>query len=53
MSKVMRTLLPIYVIRVKPSNDLTLDSLVGRLIAFELSKFDNFNSLAIESSFKS
>lgn len=60
-SKVLGTPLPIYVIRVSivqelrynPSNDLTLDSLVGRLIAFELWNFDIFTTPTIESSFKS
>ena len=50
LSKVLRTLLPIYAIRVFaiqelrciPRNDLTLEGLVGRLTTFELSKFDNY-----------
>ena len=59
--KVLKTLVPIYPIKVfaiqelrcTPSNDLTLDSLVGRLIAFELSNFDNYVPSTIECSFKS
>ena len=49
LSKVLRTLLPIYAIRVFAiqelrcisRNNLTLEGLVGRLTTFELSKFDN------------
>ena len=56
----MRTLLPIYAYRVStiqelrcvPGNDLTLEGLVGRLTAFELSNFDNYKLEKIESSFK-
>ena len=56
----MRTLLPIYVIRFSilqelrctPSNDLTLEELIGRLTAFELSNFDNFKIENVESYFK-
>ena len=61
ISKVLRTLLLIYDIRVSTiqelrcslGNDLTLDSLVGRQTTFELSDFDNFTTPAIESSFNS
>jgi hypothetical protein len=56
----LRTLLPIYAIRVSAiqelrciaGNDLTLEGLVGRLTTFELSNFDNYKSENIESSFK-
>lgn len=58
--KLLRTLLPIHAIRVSsiqeqrytPSNDLTLEGLIGRLIAFELSNFDNFKYDNVESSFQ-
>ena len=61
INKVLRTLLHIYAIRVYArqelicthGNELTLNSLVGRLIAFELSNFDNFNAPAIIYAFKS
>ena len=57
IKKVFRTLLPIYAIRVSTiqelrcthGNDLTLDSLVSRIISFELSFFDNFIAPTIES----
>ena len=60
LSKVLRTLLPIYAIRVFAiqklrcisGNDLTLEGLVGRLIAFELSNFDNYKLENIEYAFK-
>ena len=50
VSKVLRTLLPIYTIRVSaiqearcdPNCIITLDSLVGRLTTFELDNFDNY-----------
>ena len=59
--KVLRTLLPIYEIRFfaiqelrcTPGNDWTLDSPIGRLIAFELSNFDNYTSSSVECPFKS
>ena len=46
VSKVLRTLLPIYAIRVlaiqemrcDPNNQISLDALVGRLTSFELDK---------------
>ena len=49
VSKVLRTLLIVFAIRVSiiqearcdPNCIITLDSLVGRLIAFELDNFDN------------
>ena len=49
LRKVLRTLLPIYVIRFSPiqelrciqGNDLSLEGLVGRLTSFELSNFNN------------
>lgn len=62
LSKVLRTLLPIYAIRVffiqemrcDPNCKMSLDALVGRLIAFELDNFDNyvFSSKVIESAFE-
>ena len=60
LSKVLRTLLPIYAIRVSTiqelrcilGNDLTLEGLVGRFTAFELSNFDNYKPKNIESTFK-
>ena len=50
LSKVLRTLLPIYAIRVYASQErkceenhnINLDAIVGRLIAFELDNFDNY-----------
>lgn len=61
INKVLRTLLPIYAIRVFAKqesrctigNDLILDSLIGRLFAYELSNFDNFSAPTIKYSFKS
>ena len=60
LTKVLRTLLPVYAIRVSAiqelrcisGNDLTLEGLVGRLITFELSNFDNYKPENIESAFK-
>ena len=60
INKVLRTLLPIYAIRVSviqelrciPGSDLTLEGLVGRPTTFELSNFDNFKSENVESTFK-
>ena len=48
--KVLRTLLPIYAIRVfaiqemrcDPNSNITLDALVGRLTTFELDNYDNY-----------
>ena len=59
LSKALRKLLPIYPIRVSAiqelrcilGNDLTLEGLVGRLIAFELSNFDNYKLENVESLF--
>ena len=50
ISKVLKTILPIYKIRVldikevrcDPNINITLDSLVGRLTSFELDNFDNY-----------
>ena len=50
LRKVLRTLFPIYAIRVSamqelrciPGNDLTLEGQVDRLSSFELSNFDNY-----------
>ena len=62
VSKVLRILLPIYAIRVssiqeircETNHKITLDTLVGRLIAFELDNFDNYvpSSKNIESKFE-
>ena len=60
INKILRTLLPIYSIRVStiqelrctPGNDLTLEGLIGRLTAFKLSNFDNLKYENVESSFK-
>ena len=62
ISKVLRTLLPIYAIRVstiqerrcKENHNITLDALVGRLIAFELDNYDNYvpTSKNIELAFE-
>ena len=60
ISKVLRTLLPIYDIRVLTVQELrwilgtklTLEGIVGRLTAFELSNFDNYRPKNLESSFK-
>ena len=62
VNKVLKTLLPIYVIRVSsiqemrcdPNNKIGLDALVGRLTNFELDKFDNYvlASKNIESTFE-
>ncbi|OYD06007.1 hypothetical protein [Paludifilum halophilum] len=60
LSKVSRTLLSIYAIRVSTiqelrcilGNDLTLEGLVGRLTSFELSNFDNYKAENLESTFK-
>ena len=59
-SKFLRTLLPIYAIRVSaiqelrciPGNNLSLEGIIGRLIAFELSNFDNYRPDNVESTFK-
>ena len=56
----MRTLLPIYVIRVSavqelrcvPGNTLTFEGIIGRLTAFELSNFANYKPDNFESAFK-
>ena len=58
--KYLRTLLPIYAIRVSAiqelrcvqGNTLTFEGIVGRLTAFELSNFDNYKPKNLESSFK-
>ena len=50
VNKVLRTLLPIYKIRVSaiqemrcnPKNDITLDAVVGGLTIFELDKYENY-----------
>ena len=59
LRKVLRTLLPIYAIRVSAiqelrcilGNNLTLEGLVGRLAAFELSNFENYKLERFESAF--
>ena len=62
ISKVLRTLLPIYAIRVfaiqerrcEENHNINLDAIVGRLTAFELDNFDNYvlSSKSIESAFE-
>ncbi|GLJ18712.1 hypothetical protein SUGI_0333860 [Cryptomeria japonica] len=62
-SKLLRTLLPAYAIRVSTINELrsvpnmpvSLDATIGKLHAFELSNFDNSGSLVnkVESAFSS
>ena len=62
VSKILRTLIPIYAIivysiqevRCDSSNKIGLDALVGRLIAFELDNFDNYVPAykSIESTFE-
>ena len=62
ISKVLKNILLIYAIRVSTiqeircdqNNKISLDALVGRLIDFELDKFDNCapSSKVIESTFK-
>ena len=62
ISKVLRTLLLIYAIRVSsiqemicdPNKKITLDALVGRLTAFELDSYDNYTptSSNLDSSFE-
>ena len=60
LRKVLRILLPIYAIKVSaiqelrciPGNNLTLEGLVDRLVAFELSNFDNYKPKSLESTFK-
>ena len=45
--------LTIQELRCTPSNNLTLEGVVGRLITFEMSNFDNYMLATIESTFKS
>ena len=60
LRKVLRALLPIYVIRVLaiqelrcvPGNKLSLEGLVRRLTVFELSNFNNYKLDSLESTFK-
>ena len=60
VSKVLRTLLPVYAIKISsiqevramPGNDLILDGLVGQLTAFELRNYDNI-VVTIGNTFKS
>jgi hypothetical protein len=62
VSKVLRTILPIYAIivssihemRCDPNRNITLDALVGRLTNFELDNYDNYvpSSKGIESAFE-
>ena len=59
-SKYLRNFLPIYAIRVSaiqelrciPGNNLSLEGIIGRLTAFELSNFDSYEPDKVESSFK-
>ena len=58
--KFLRTLLPIYAIRVSamqelrciPGTKLSVEGIVGRLIAFELSNFDKYIPKNLEYIFK-
>lgn len=58
--KYLRTLLPIYAIRVSAiqelrcvlGNALTFEGIVGRLSVFELSNFDNYKLENLKSTFK-
>ena len=60
LCKVLRTFLLIYAIRVLfiqdlrcvLGNKLSLEGIVGRLVAFELSNFDNYKTESLESTFK-
>ena len=60
LSKVLRTFLPFYAIRVSSiqelrcilGNKLSLEGIVGRLTAFVLSNFDNYRLESLESIFK-
>ena len=62
ISKVLRTLLPVYAIRVstiqerrcEENHNINLDAIVGRLTTFELDNFDNYvpTSKNIESTFE-
>ena len=59
-SKYLRTLLPIYAIRVSAiqelrfvqGNTLTFEGIIRRLTAFKLSNFDNYKPNNLESAFK-
>ena len=54
ISKVLRTLLPIYSIRVSTiSNNLTLEGVIGRLTSFEMSNFDSYTPATIIFAFMS
>ena len=60
--KVLKTLLPIYAIRMSaiqevrcdPNRNITLDALIGRLTTFELDNYDNYipSSKGIEFAFE-
>ena len=60
LRKVLRTLLPIYSIRVTTiqelrcilGNDVTVEGLVGRITSFELSNYENYKPKSLESTFK-
>lgn len=59
INKALRSLLPIYAIRVSTiqelrynlGNNLTLGGVIGRLTAFKMSNFDNFTPSIIEYAF--
>lgn len=61
ISKILRTLLLVYDIRVSTiqelrcnlGKNLTLEGVIGRIFAFEMSNFDNYTPTTVESSFKS
>ena len=60
LRKLLRTFLPIYVIKISTiqelrcitSSNLTIEGFVGRLTTFELSNFDNVRPKNVEFSFK-
>ena len=60
LRKVLKTLLPKYIIRVSTiqelrciqGNDLSLEGLVGRLTSFDLSKYNYYKVESLETSFK-
>lgn len=59
IKKILRTLLPVYAIRIsvihetRATSNLTLDTLIGKLTTFELNNFNNSVVPSIESTFMS
>lgn len=57
ISKILKTLLPVYAIRIsaihetRATSNLTLDTLIGKLTTFELNNFDNSVVTSVESAF--